>query len=36
MKRIGIFHGEFSGAHDTEAGANLITEFTLNLEEAHW
>ena len=33
VKRIGIFHEKFARAHDTEAGAALISEFGLNLVE---
>ena len=33
MKGIGIFHAEFSGAHDTKAWTTLIAKLGLNLIE---
>ena len=33
VERVGIFHDEFTGAHDAEAGPNFVPELGLNLVE---
>jgi len=35
VKRIGVFHQKFAGAHHAESGADFVTEFGLELVEIH-
>src|SRR5688500_5943752 len=36
VKRISVFHDEFTGAHDAEAGPDFVAEFGLNLVKGQW